>query len=116
MTTCSQCKAAKSTSEVRHPDGTTEQWCTDCWNQSVYDRRAARKAQLAQRPRCEACGKRAGTWNAGAGQTVLICGWCKRRALELAQSNAAKGPAFLGMFGPQLTGSAVLALLKSSQP
>lgn len=52
-------------------------WCADCWNRQVYARRAARKLQLSERPRCESCGRGAVRWDlAGVG----LCGRCKARA------------------------------------
>jgi hypothetical protein len=49
--------------------------CTACWNASVTARRAARKAQLAERPKdCERCGRRPHTWTYGP---YRLCGRCK---------------------------------------
>lgn len=48
------------------------------WNEY----KAKRKAALAAMPRCTFCDHR-GTWKCGAGEPVLLCGWCFRKARRL---------------------------------
>ena len=81
--------------------GRRETWCTECWNAQVRGQREAHAASLAQRPRCEACGKRPATWNVGVDK-VGMCGWCKRAAERGAESAVARGGApaiMVSMFG-----------------
>lgn len=65
--------------------------CVSCWNRSVEEHRAQRKAELAARPKCESCGKRAGTWYVGY-ERALMCGRCKKARIEAAQAAAARNP------------------------
>lgn len=88
---------------VRHPDGRLETVCCECWNRSVYERRAARKAQLAAMERCEFCGRRA-TYTAG--RAVAVCG-VHLKAARRGQARQMAGLgnlAFLGLFGAAADG------------
>ena len=60
--------------------GTFYAQCVPCWNASVEADRAARAAERAARPRCEACQRRPQTWTmAGSDGPVGVCGTCKNR-------------------------------------
>lgn len=112
---CDRCQQSRDTSKVQgFEDGHSEQWCVTCWNADVYRRRAERKAELAARPKCDHCHKKVGTWRVGAGTPVLLCGWCRKRALQLGNSRVSGNFAYLGMFGPPMTGAAVLEMLAAS--
>jgi hypothetical protein len=77
------------TSDVRMPDGRTQDWCCDCYNQSVYEYRAKRKAELAAMPRCEVpdCRRRK-TWTVAGG--VGLCGQHKKIAERGHQARCAQ--------------------------
>ena len=64
--------------EVTMADGTVLNVCLDCWNASYYERRAARKAELAawnaSLPKCQRCGTRPAKWVVGP---FDVCGYCK---------------------------------------
>ena len=107
---CAKCGAAGAGCTV-WIDGTRkgrrETWCTECWNAQARSQREAHAASLAQRPRCEACGKRPATWNVGADK-VGMCGWCKRASEREAASAVARGGApaiMVSMFGGWTPGS-----------
>jgi hypothetical protein len=69
-------------------------YCTDCHNRRYYERRAARKAQLAARPKdCVRCGKRPHTWTLAGWK---LCGPCKTATLR-EHHVAASGAGFLGL-------------------
>jgi hypothetical protein len=55
--------------------------CVDCWNASVEEARRQRKAELAARPDCEACGRRKQRYDVkpNASVTVGLCGPCSKR-------------------------------------
>lgn len=95
--------------------GTGERPCTDCWNRSVYDRRAAQKKALDESPRCEACGKNRGTWNAGACYPkVLLCGWCLKRANKrLAPQDGVAAILMVG--GPQVGPETILRAARGEE-
>jgi hypothetical protein len=60
--------------------GTSRSECVPCWNASVEAYRAQRKAELAARPKCEACGRKPQTWTLGGSDAqVSLCGTCKNR-------------------------------------
>jgi hypothetical protein len=56
--------------------------CVECWNASVAQARAERKAELAARPGCEACGKRKQRYDLKPNGRVSVglCGPCAKRA------------------------------------
>lgn len=65
---------------VTDSDGNSRPECVECWNASVEAYRAQRKAELAARPKCEACGRKPQTWTMrGSDGPVSICGTCKNR-------------------------------------
>ena len=63
-------------SEVKMPGGEIIWVCCDCWNASVYARRAERKAALAALPRCEinGCRRRATGTIGYRGACASVCG------------------------------------------
>lgn len=118
---CSHCSAVEPSPWAFHRimDGKKRYMlCTPCSDaqRSAYDE--ARKAELAARPKCEACDRRAGTWTvAGA----LLCGRCKTAAERAAYRSAAaavpgalRGAAAIAC--PQvLTAAAVVELARSGR-
>ena len=80
----------EKTSEVRMGAGRTIKVCVDCWNRHAYARRAARKEQLAARPKdCARCAARPHTWTYAGHR---LCGRCKTKtAREQAASTAKLG-------------------------
>lgn len=56
--------------------------CVPCWNASVEENLRQRKAELAARPDCEACGKRKVTCTLRPNERVSLgmCGRCAKRA------------------------------------
>src|SRR3990172_13059978 len=57
--------------------------CTECHNRGYYERKAARKAQLAALPRCEFCNRRGSFIAVGS---VLLCGQHLREAQHKASA------------------------------
>lgn len=113
---CTKCGAPNG-SEILGPDNkpTGDYWCCTCWNQSVADRRAARKAELAAMPRCEVsrCSRR-GTWDVGHAPTVKLCGQHKNKARQLLAGRLAPA-ASIAMFAPvHMPGPDVLAMLEEA--
>ena len=70
-----QCTHAdRQTSEVKMSKTETVFVCCDCWNAHVAARRAARKAQLAERPNgCDRCAAKPHTYEYGG---YRLCGKC----------------------------------------
>jgi hypothetical protein len=105
MATCEKCgHEAEAACEVvlgRQANGARAVWCVPCWNAEAQAQSQAHAEALANRPRCEACGKRAATWDVGIDR-VGMCGPCKNRARRAAERSVAAGGAvsILGaMFG-----------------
>lgn len=71
--------------------------CAPCWNVEVARRAAARKDELADRPKCHACAKRPGTWNCSG---ALLCGRCRKTATVNAATGVPRGLEGLAMFAP----------------
>ena len=70
--------------------------CTECHNAKYAERKARRKQQLKQEPRCEVCTAR-GSWQLG---THLLCGKHKRAVIGKVSSTIAQsGLGGLAMFG-----------------
>ena len=82
--------------------------CGECHNKGVFERRAARKAQLAAEPRCEVpgCGRRASQLVA---HTTLMCQAHYERAKDRILNRAAVGMMF-GTIVPSKEG-----LIKAAQ-
>lgn len=59
--------------------------CGDCIAVKQREHAERRKAQLAARPKCEACGKRPQTWTVCGAQ---VCGPCKTRSLRALNKRA----------------------------
>ena len=73
--------------------GTSYAQCTDCWNASVEQDRQQRAAELAARPRCEACQRRPQTWTMrGSDGPVSVCGACKGRVNRVIRAPMLFGP------------------------
>ena len=63
---------------VTDADGNSRSECVPCWNASVEAQRAQRKAELAARPKCEACGRKVATWTLRATDGPAgLCGTCR---------------------------------------
>ena len=78
---------------VTDADGNSRSECVPCWNASVEAYRAARKAELAARPKCEACGRKPHTWTlAGADGRVSLCGTCRNRVNRTIRTPMLFGP------------------------
>ena len=77
-------------SEVRMSKTETLMVCCNCWNAHVYARRAARKAQLAERPNdCDRCAAKPHACEYGG---YRLCGRCLKAAkAEHARNLAAAG-------------------------
>lgn len=54
-------------------------WCGNCLKSAHVEAKQSRQAELDALPRCEFCNRR-GTWNVGAGEPVLLCGWCFKKS------------------------------------
>jgi hypothetical protein len=79
--------------EVRDPDGTRYAQCVECWNASVEEYRRQRKAELAARPKCEACGRKPRTYVlAGSDAQVSLCGTCRNRVNRVIRAPMLFGP------------------------
>ena len=73
--------------------GTHYAQCCACWNASVEADRAARKAELAARPKCEACGRKPRTYVlAGSDAPVSVCGTCRNRVNRTIRAPMLFGP------------------------
>jgi hypothetical protein len=82
--------------------------CVPCWNAGVEERRQERAAELAARPRCEACGRKAATWEMhGSDAKVGICGTCKTKVNRRIRSYLLFGP-------PSATRAQILAAARAS--
>ena len=67
--------------------------CVPCWNASVEADRAQRKAELAARPRCEACQRKPQTWTMhGSDGPVSICGTCRTKVNRTIRTPMLFGP------------------------
>ncbi len=67
------CKHELNKMKVFRSNGSEQLVCCDCWNAGVDARKAARKAQLAEMPRCEVPGcKSRGTLTVA--RLTLMCG------------------------------------------
>lgn len=65
---------------VTDADGNSRSECVECWNASVEEYKRQRKAELAARPKCEACQRKPQTWEMRATDgPVGVCGTCKNR-------------------------------------
>ena len=107
------CEHPEAISSVRMADGSSRQVCCDCWNLSVHTRRAARKAQLAQMPRCEFCKRRA-TQIVGAHSYALpkaqLCG----HHFQKAQAEVSKRICGMFWLSWDITGEDVREILRSA--
>jgi hypothetical protein len=78
---------------VTGADGSSRSECVDCWNASVAAYRAQRKAELAARPKCEACQRKPQAWTlAGSDARVSLCGTCKNRVNRTIRTPMLFGP------------------------
>ena len=78
---------------VRNPDGTTFAQCVPCWNAGVEEYRRQRKAELAARPKCEACQRKPATWTMrGTDAPASVCGTCKNTVNRRIRSPMLFGP------------------------
>ena len=78
---------------VTDADGNSRPECVECWNASVEAYRAQRKAELAARPKCEACGRKPQTWTLAASDTpVSVCGTCRNRVNRTIRTPMLFGP------------------------
>ena len=85
--------------EVRMGKGIVLPVCMACWNAHVAARRAARKAQLAERPNdCDRCGQKPSRWTYGR---YALCGRCKT-ATEREHYKALANAGALGIFATSL--------------
>jgi len=78
-----------------HDPATGEHYaqCVPCWNASVEADRAQRKAELAARPKCEACGRKPHTWTLAASDgQVSVCGTCRNRVNRVIRAPMLFGP------------------------
>lgn len=74
--------------EVRMSKTETLNVCGDCWNAHVYARRAARKAQLAERDNdCDRCASKPHTYTYGG---YRLCGRCLAVAKKEHNRNMAR--------------------------
>jgi hypothetical protein len=81
--------------------------CVPCWNASVEEYRQQRKAELAARPRCEACQRRVATWTMhGTDAPASVCGTCKNAVNRRIRSPMLFGP-------PSATRAQILAAARS---
>ena len=81
----------KQSCEVRMSRNETLMVCSDCYNAQVYAWRAARKAQLAERPNdCDRCAARPHTYEYGG---YRLCGRC----LKATRAEHNKGLAAAGV-------------------
>ena len=90
LTDCAEDRCPKpKRSEVRMGGGKgTIKTCVDCWNEHVYARREARKAQLAERPKdCQRCAARPHRWIV---KTYRLCGYCKTKIMREHHAGMAK--------------------------
>jgi hypothetical protein len=80
-------------SEIKMPGGKTITCCCDCWNQHVYARRAARKAELAEH-------------NAG----LKVAGTAAMSEVGAKSGDQVRRffPSFIGIGGIELTGQIVM--------
>ena len=88
--------------DVKLARGRTVHCCVDCWNTSVYARRAAlkqyRTEQRASLPLCERCAHKPGTWNLAG---YSLCGRCKTVTYNEASATLQRsGMPFLGLVTP----------------
>lgn len=68
--------------------GTTVYACHNCGNAAIMAHRAARKLELAARPKdCQRCGRKPHTWNYGG---YRLCGTCKKLTAREHFTQAAK--------------------------
>lgn len=70
--------------------------CGDCINAINEEHRAKRRVELAQRPKCERCGRRPFTFYAGD-QRFEVCGWCLKETRRQV-ARAASGVGYLALF------------------
>jgi hypothetical protein len=78
---------------VTDADGNARSECVGCWNASVEEYRRQRKAELAARPKCEACGRKPQTWTVAASDgQVSICGTCRNKVNRVIRSPMLFGP------------------------
>lgn len=94
-----QCTHASQTCEVQMSKTEILHVCDACYNAQVYARRAARKAQLAERPNdCARCAAKPHTHNYGG---HLLCGRCLTATKKEHNKNLAKAGA-LSIFATHL--------------
>ena len=78
---------------VTDVEGNARSECVPCWNASVAEYERQRKAELAARPKCEACGRTPQTWTLGGSDAqVSLCGTCKNRVNRTIRSPMLFGP------------------------
>jgi hypothetical protein len=114
MQDCATCgKPASEAKGGRHgcvtdADGNARSECVPCWNASVEEYQRQRKAELAARPKCEACGRKPQTWTlAGSDGPVSICGTCRNRVSKRIRTPMLFGP-------PSASRAAILAAALAS--